>query len=108
MNAEDVKGSLGLVLLSHEGGWWIQTHCDDYSTAIYYLLETGECCALHRLRRPEIYRWYGGGPLQLLMLHPDGLHSAPVLGADLTAGERPQCTIPALCWQGSTRSAIGR
>lgn len=102
LQADEVKDLLGLIALPHEGGWFTQTHLDDDSTAIYYLLETGEYSALHRLPGPEIYHWYAGSPLLLLLLHPDGSHSTPVLGADLAAGERPQCTVPARCWQGST------
>ena len=102
MNADEIKATLGLVPLPHEGGWWTQTHLDDYSTAIYYFLEAGECSALHRLRHPEIYHWYAGSPLELLILHPDGSHSSPVLGPDLAAGQRPQLTVAPHCWQGST------
>lgn len=102
MNADDVRATLGLVPLPHEGGWWTQTHLDDFSTAIYYFLAAGEFSALHRLPYPEIYHWYRGDPLELLVLHPDGSHTTPVLGPDLEAGHRPQLTVPAHCWQGSS------
>ena len=102
MNPDELKATLGLAPLPHEGGWWAQTHLDDHSTAIYYFLEAGEFSALHRLPHPEIYHWYRGSPLELLVLHPDGSTSRPVLGPDLGAGERPQLTVPAHAWQGSS------
>ena len=102
MTPEEIKATLGLVPLPHEGGWWTQTHLDDHSTAIYYFLEAGECSALHRLQHPEIYHWYAGSPLELLVLHPDGSSSRPVLGPDLSAGQRPQLTVPPHTWQGSS------
>jgi uncharacterized protein len=104
MTPDEVKATLGLVPLPVEGGWWAQTHLDDYSTAIYYFLEAGESSALHRLPHPEIYHWYAGSPLELLVLLPDGSHEVPVLGPDLAAGQRPQLTVPAYAWQGSTPS----
>ena len=102
MTPDQVKAALGLVPLPHEGGWWTQTHLDEHSTAIYYFLEAGEYSALHRLAHPEIYHWYAGAPLELLVLHPDGTHKTPVLGPDLDAGQHPQLTVPARCWQGSS------
>jgi predicted cupin superfamily sugar epimerase len=69
------------------------------STAIYFLLTAAQPATyLHRLRSDEIYHLYEGGPLSVLLLHPDGSVGEPRLGLDLAAGERPQILIPAGSW----------
>lgn len=93
---------LGLEPLPGEGGLYRQTVGDGRSSAIYFLLIAPEFSAMHRLDGPEVYHFYAGAPLQLLLLHPDGTATEPVLGADLAAGQRPQLLVPAGAWQGSS------
>jgi predicted cupin superfamily sugar epimerase len=72
-------------------------------TAIYYLLQHGESSAWHRVDAAEIWHFYAGAPLALI-LSPDGRRVESVtLGPDVAHGERPQATVPAGCWQ-SARS----
>jgi predicted cupin superfamily sugar epimerase len=72
------------------------------STAIYFLLGGGDRATyLHRLRSDELFHLYEGGPLDVLMLFPDGRHQVARLGTDITAGERPQLVIPAGTWFGT-------
>lgn len=49
----------------------------------------------------EVYHWYAGDPLRLLLLFPDGSVAEPLLGPDVAAGQRPQIVVPAGVWQGS-------
>ena len=72
------------------------------STAIYFLLG-GEQRAtyLHRLKSDELFHLYEGGPLEVLMLAPDGIGQVRRLGMDLEAGDRPQLVIPAGTWFGA-------
>lgn len=93
---------LGLAPLEQEGGLYRQTHADAHSTAIYYLLAGGDFSALHRLTADEVYHFYAGAPLRLLLLHPDGRIDEPMLGADLAAGQRPQLRVAAGVWQGAS------
>ena len=79
----------------------------DFCGAIYYLLGPGDFSALHRLRTDEIYHFYLGDPVELLMLHPDGSHSAHTLGPDLRAGHVVQLVVPRGVWQGSHLAAGG-
>lgn len=102
--AERVAAVLGLEPLPVEGGRYRRTHLDAHSSAIYYLLVAPEFSALHALTATEVYHWYAGTPLRLLLLHPDGRVQEPVLGPDLAAGQRPQVVVPAGTWQGSTPS----
>ncbi len=90
---------LKLSPLPVEGGRWAQSWRDDTVSAIYYLLEAPETSAPHRLDRFEIYAYHAGAPAQLLLLFPDGRVERPVLGPDVTAGQRPQVGVPAGVWQ---------
>src|SRR5256885_11191838 len=66
------------------------------STAIYFLVTEEEGATyLHRLRSDELFHLYEGGPLEVLLLRPDGAAEVARLGRDLAAGERPQLVIPA-------------
>ena len=56
--------------------------------------------AMHRLTDDEIWHFYAGDPIELLLLHDDGAVSQPVLGADILAGQQPQLVVPAGCWTG--------
>jgi predicted cupin superfamily sugar epimerase len=53
----------------------------------------------HRLPGPEMFHFYAGAPARLVMLLPGGEVEAPVLGAALGAGERPQVLVPGGRWQ---------
>lgn len=72
-----------------------------YSSAIYFLLTSTEFSAIHRLRTDEVYHFYLGDPVELLMLFPDGSSQVRVLGHDLEAGQCVQTVVPHGVWQGS-------
>ncbi|WP_031465696.1 cupin domain-containing protein [Sciscionella sediminilitoris] len=93
----DYISELGLSPLPVEGGLWAQSHRDADSSGIYYLLQAPAFSALHRLDRAEVFLFHGGAPARMLLLHPDGSVTRPVLGVG--AGERPQVFVPANTWQ---------
>ncbi|MBA4790074.1 MAG: cupin domain-containing protein [Rhizobiales bacterium] len=105
MRAEEVIALLGLQ--PHpEGGHFRETHRESApdggrgaSTAIYFLLAAGERSHWHRVDASETWHFYAGAPLRLGIVAPCGTRSAPVLGADLAAGERPQAVVPPHAWQ---------
>jgi predicted cupin superfamily sugar epimerase len=103
-SADDVIRTLGLQPLPHEGGLFTETFRDEHSTAIYFMLVDPMVSRLHLLNSGEVYHWYAGAPLQMLLLFPDGHVEEPVLGPHLHEGQRPQLRVPAGVWQGS-RSA---
>lgn len=72
-------------------------------TAIYFLLREGQKSEWHRVKHDEIYHFYYGSPLELVMISPQGELTRSVFGMDLENGERPQIVIPANFWQ-SARS----
>ena len=53
----------------------------------------------HRLAHDEVWHLYGGHPIRLVLLHPDGTDDEVVLGGDVTAGATVQHVIPAGTWQ---------
>jgi len=71
-------------------------------TAIYFLLEAGDFSAFHAVTSEETWHLYSGGPLELHIIHTNGIHEIAMLGMDLAAGERPQATVPA----GALQAAI--
>lgn len=105
---ELITGKLGLVPLEGEGGMYRCTYEGrtkengekEYS-AIYYLLDRNTFSHMHRLRDDELYHYYMGDGLELLLLYPDGTFEVKYLGADLLNGQIPQIMVPAGTWQGS-------
>ena len=69
------------------------------STAIYFLVTREQPTTyLHRLLSDEMFHFYEGGPLDVLMLGPTGPGELRRLGTNVAAGERPQILIPAGTW----------
>jgi len=102
---DNVKRELGLVPLpSEEGGLYHQTYRDANSSAIYYAIGGEHFSAMHRLVYPEIWHFYAGAPVRMLLLDPNGHVAEPRLGIALAEGEGPQVIVPSHTWQGA-RSA---
>lgn len=53
----------------------------------------------HRLKSDEVWHFYGGDPIELYLLYPDGTHEIVILGNDFTNGEKLIQVIPAGTWQ---------
>ena len=69
------------------------------STAIYFLIaRDAPTTYLHRLLSDELFHFYEGGPLDVLLLGPGDAGVVRRLGTNLAAGERPQIVIPAGTW----------
>ncbi len=65
------------------------------ASALYFLVTAEARTVLHRIRSDQIYHHYLGDPLEVLLLHDDGSGEVVTVGADLTAGMRPQLLVPA-------------
>jgi len=72
-------------------------------TAILYLLNTDPDCfsAMHFLPTDEVYHFYLGAPVEMLLLYPDGRSEHVLLGHDVFAGQKVQFVVPRGVWQGS-------
>ena len=94
-----------------EGGWYRETFRSTVQvsappravrsalTTIYYLLAAGGFSAWHRVRSDEVWHWYEGEPLELLLAAPDW---SAVRGRRLGVvgpGTEPLLTVPAGWWQ---------
>lgn len=109
MTAQEIIQLLCLEPLEMEGGYFRQnyrnkTSWDDHkpmSTAIYFLLTPDTYSCLHRLPNDEVYHFYLGDPVELLVLDEKGQGSVRILGSDLAAGMQVQTAVPAQAWQGS-------
>jgi len=111
MSADEIRAMLQLQPHPNEGGWYRRTYTSDvsvallrgvrpYGTAIYYLLEEGTFDEMHMVASDEIFHFYYGDPVEMLLLYPDGRTALFTLGPDLAAGQRPQILVPAGVWQG--------
>ncbi len=69
-------------------------------TAIYALATREDFSAMHRLKTDEVWHFYAGDPLELLLLYPDGRGEVVVIGPDPLVGQHPQFTVPAGVWMG--------
>lgn len=62
----------------------------------------------HRLDYDEVWHFYGGDPLRLFLLHPDGSSEVVVLGSDVLAGQQVSYVIPSGTWQAGEMVPGGR
>ena len=114
--AEDLIALYGLEPIPREGGLFRRTWAGPErpdgrpaGTAIVALLTArpGDFSALHRLPTDEVWHFYLGDPLELLLLAPDGSARTAVLGPDVLGGQHVQFTVPAGTWMGGRVAAGG-
>ena len=124
LNANEIRKALGLQPLAVEGGYFAETYRSALvlaqpplasysgqralSTAIYYLLTPDTFSAMHRLKGDELYHFYLGDPVEMLVLKPDGEAGTVLLGPDILSGMRLQYPVPAGAWQGSRLAPGGK
>lgn len=63
-------------------------------TALYFMMTPQAPVKLHRIKNDQLYHYYIGDPIELLMLHTDGSHSFATVGPDLRSGQIVQQFIP--------------
>ncbi|MBV9567552.1 MAG: cupin domain-containing protein, partial [Hyphomicrobiales bacterium] len=62
--------------------------------ALYFMVTPIAPVRLHRIRNDQLYHYYLGDALELLLLYEDGTSKRKVIGPDLRGGERTQLLIP--------------
>jgi predicted cupin superfamily sugar epimerase len=72
-----------------------------HSSAITYLHTAETRSLLHRLKTDEIYHFYNGDPVELVLLFPDGSFQTILLGHNYSGGHVPFYAVPRGVWQGS-------
>ena len=116
MTAQEVIRLLDLKPLDMEGGYFRRNYCSleeteqgkPMGTAIYFLLTPDSFSRMHRLPTDEVYHFYLGDPVELLLLSPDREGSVIILGSDLEKGMQLQTVVPGGTWQGSCLSDGGK
>lgn len=121
MNCQDVIRLLDLKPLPEEGGYYRETYKApqrftptgytsqrSFCTAIYYLLTPDQFSALHSVGSDEIFHFYAGDPVEMLMLLPDGTSKITIIGNDLAAEQTPQVVVSAGIWQGTRLKQGGK
>ncbi len=104
-------------LIPEEGAWFALTYRSNESvtvagasryagarcaySAIYCVETRMDFSGLHRLATDELWHFYDGFPLELLLLHPDGGGETVRFGRNVAAGEHPQYLVPRGVWQAS-------
>jgi uncharacterized protein len=73
-----------------------------FSTSIYFLLESHEFSAFHRLKSDEVWHFYCGSSITIYVINPRGDLNRWVLGPDPGKGEVFQQTIQMGCWFAAT------
>jgi uncharacterized protein len=113
-----------LMLPHPEGGWYRENYRSNeifpatalpdryggnrvFSTAIYFLLEKGDCSAFHRIKSDECWHFYAGAPMELFVIHADGSLETVLLGSDLEKSQVFQYIVPAGCWFASRPETNG-
>ena len=124
--AERLVDLLGLIPLPKEGGSYVESYRSadvvraeclperyveerPFGTAIFYLYNDrpDSFSALHTLPTDDIYHFYLGDPVEMLLLYPGGKSERLILGQDLFSGQRVQTVVPRGVWQGSRLLAGG-
>lgn len=68
-------------------------------TTIYFLLTAGECSRWHVVQSDEIWHYYEGDPLELLILDPATTEVERVILGPFDTGQEPVHVVPAGQWQ---------
>ncbi len=127
VTAEEIIRHFDLRPLAGEGGMFRQsylaaeriphnalppryTHDKPLGTAIYYLLTDApdSFSEMHTLPTDEVYHFYAGDPVEMLLLHPDGRGEMVRLGPEFMSGQQVQFVVPRGVWQGSRLAPGGR
>ncbi|WP_299335424.1 cupin domain-containing protein [uncultured Psychroserpens sp.] len=69
-----------------------------YSTGIYYLLESNDFSAFHKINQDEMWHFYLGAPLELTMISDQGVLTMVTIGNDILNDQVLQFVVPKNYW----------
>ena len=78
------------------------------STGIYFLLESGNFSAFHRIKSDEMWHFYYGDPLRVHIIFEDGTYQFQDIGREPENGMKLQFVVPANCWFASEVKPRGK
>ena len=115
--AQAIIDKFGMSKIPHEGPWFSPTaksseilegvSAERYKSerylysAILVLFTRDDFSAMHKLLTDEIWHFYSGWPMELLLLYPDGSGETRHFGNNVAAGESPQILVSAGTWMGA-------
>lgn len=96
-----------------EGGFYSRTYTSPISityrgserpvcTAILFLLRGNQYSRLHLIPQDEMWHFYLGSPLRLVMITSDGKPHEIILGQEIISGQKLQFNVPGGSWFGAT------
>jgi predicted cupin superfamily sugar epimerase len=110
-SADDLKRLWNLSVMPTEKVYFTQSYVDEKTgsdgkplcSAIVALVsdDPSTFSDMHRLPTDEIWHFYLGDPIELLLLHTDGRDELVVLGQEVLAGQEVQHVVPAGTWMGA-------
>ena len=124
LTANDIIKQFDLAPLPGEGGFYRETFRDPHtidvifpgetdivtrsaSTAIYFMVTPERFSALHRVKQFEVFHFYQGDPVDLLMIDENGGVEIRTLGPNIEQGHHLQIVVPPRVWQGLRLKAEG-
>jgi predicted cupin superfamily sugar epimerase len=84
----------GFVRVSYVSEQKAATKLRPIGSALYFLVTPQAPVRLHRIRNDQLYHYYRGDPLELLLLKLDGSSEKVIIGPDLAMGQHVQFFIP--------------
>ncbi len=73
-----------------------------------YCDEPRSVSLFHRLPVDEVWHFYSGDPMRLILLYPDGIARDVIMGSKPLLGQHVQYTVPAGVWQAGHMLEGGR
>jgi len=108
-DVRDLIDRLGMTPLPVEGTFIVSTYRSEENTTSggpigtamigLYSNDPPSRSLFHRLEFDEVWHFYAGDPLRLVLLHPDGSDEEVVLGGDVAGGQGVQHVVRAGVWQ---------
>lgn len=115
--AEQLVARLGMSPLPVEATFFVSTYRSASNTPTggpvgtamigLYCDDPPSRSLFHRLEFDEVWHFYAGDPLRLVLMYPDGSSADVVMGTDVLAGQLVQFVIPAGVWQAGELVAGG-
>lgn len=69
-----------------------------YCTGIYYLLKSDDFSAFHKVNQDEMWHFYKGDAIELIMISETGKLTTVHIGNDISNGQVPQFVVPKHYW----------
>ncbi len=118
MKIKDIIKMFDLEPLTIEGGYFRRTYTsietlensdNNISSTIFYLITPENFSSMHKLiRNDEIFHFYHGDPIEMLMLHENGKGEVVTISNDPDNNFNPQHIVPKGTWQGSRLISGGK